>query len=101
MTGDDDDGQRVASRLDPLERLESVHAGHLDVEKHHVGRLPFGERDAFRSARRLQHVVALILEDHPHRPADLRLVVYNENACFHCEDMAGARSGTRTAVSRR
>ena len=52
---------------DALQRLEAVHAGHLDVEEHEVGRLALGDRQAVRPARRLEHFVALVLEDHPHR----------------------------------
>ena len=65
---------------DPLQRLEAVHARHLDVEEHEIRRLALDERQPLRTARRLQHVVALVLEDHPHRPPDLRFVVDDQNA---------------------
>ena len=111
VAGDDHHRQRLVDRLDALQRLEAVHAGHLDVEEDEIGRLLLGERHAFRPARRLEHVVALVLEDHPHRPPDLRLVVYDQNARLHrgtvlritsqtsrtliCESRARDRSGHR------
>ena len=79
VAGDDHDGQRLVGAPHALQRLEAVHAGHLDVEKDQVGRVAFGERHAFRSARGLDDLVALVLEDHPQRPADLRLVIDNQN----------------------
>ena len=80
VPGDDHDRQGLVRRLDPLQRLEAVHARHLDVEEDQVRRLALDQRDPFRPARRLEDLVALVLEDHPHRAADLRLVVDDQNA---------------------
>ena len=33
--------------LDPLEHLEAVHAGHLDVEEHQIGRVAIDQREPF------------------------------------------------------
>ena len=50
----DHDRQRLVHRAQPLEHLEAVHARHLDVEQHEVGRLALGQREPFlaRSRRR-------------------------------------------------
>ena len=39
-----DDRQRLVHRAQPVEHLEAVHARHLDVEQHEVGRLALGQR---------------------------------------------------------
>ena len=79
----DDHGQRLVDLPDLLQRFEPVLPAHLDVEEHEVGRLALDERQRLGAARRLLHVVPLVLEDHPDRPADLRLVVHHHDASFH------------------
>ena len=37
---------------DPLQHLEAVHARHLDVEEHEVGRLALDQREPFLAGRR-------------------------------------------------
>ena len=80
---DDHDRQRVVGLADLLQRFEAVHAGHFDVEKDQVGGFALDDRERFGSARSLLDVVAFVFENHPHRPADLRLVVDDQNASFH------------------
>jgi hypothetical protein len=43
---DDHHRQRLVGPADLLQRLEAVHARHLDVEEDQVGRLALDERDA-------------------------------------------------------
>ena len=78
-----DHRQRLVRRLDPLQRIQAVHPRHLDVEEHEIRRLTFGQRHSLGSAGRLDHLVALVFEDHPDRTADLRLIVYDQDAGFH------------------
>ena len=72
---DDHDRQIVVRGPQPLQHLETVHARHLDVKEHQIGRLALGQRDPFRSARRLEHVVIVVSQDHADRPAHFRLVI--------------------------
>jgi hypothetical protein len=95
MPRDDDDRQRLVRLADPLQRLEAVHARHLDVEKHEVRRFPLEDRQSFRSARGFLDIVAFVFENHPHRPADLRLVVDDQNACFHRDSSTVAVTNAR------
>ena len=44
-------GSASFMRAQPLEHLEAVHAGHLDVEEHEVGRLALGQRQPFLAGR--------------------------------------------------
>ena len=68
---------------EPLQHLDAVHAGHLDVEEHQVGRLALGLRDAVLAGGRGQHLVALVLEDHLQRIADRGFVVDDQQSRFH------------------
>ena len=83
VTGNDHHGQILVVLPQLLQHLETVHARHLDIEKHEVRRLAFGQRNPLRSARRLDHVIVVVAQDHPHRAADLGLVINDQNACFH------------------
>jgi hypothetical protein len=83
VSGDDHDRQRLRDAPDSLKRLQSIHPRHLHVEEDQIGRLLLDERDPLGAARRLEHVIAFVLEDHPHRPADLHLVVNDQNARLH------------------
>ncbi len=65
------------------QRLEAVHAGHLDVEQDHVGRIALDRGHSVRPARRPDELVVLVLEDHPQRVADGRLVVNHEDLGLH------------------
>ena len=47
VPGDHDD-RHVRHRLEPLQHVEAVHAGHLDVEEDEVGRLALEQGDAPR-----------------------------------------------------
>ncbi len=76
------DRQRLVHRAQPLEHLDAVHAGHLHVEQHEVGRLALGERQPFLAGRGAEELVALVLEGHPQRVADGGLVVDDEDAGF-------------------
>ena len=82
VAGDDDDRQRLVHGAQPVEHLEAVHAGHLDVEQHEIGRLALGERQAFLAGRGADELVALVLEGHPQRIADRRFVVDDQDARF-------------------
>ena len=80
VPGDDHDRQRLVRSPDALQRVEPVHAGHLDIQEHEVRRLALGDGDAVGTARSLEHFESLVLQDHPHRAADLRLVIDDQNA---------------------
>ena len=82
VAGDDDDRQRLVHRAQPLEHFEAVHAGHLDVEQHQVGRLALGERQPLLPGRGQDALVALRIRGHPQRVADGRLVVDDQDAGF-------------------
>ena len=64
----------------PLEHLDAVHAGHLDVEQHQVRRLALGQREPLLAGRRAEELVAFVLERHPQRVADRRFVVDDQDA---------------------
>ena len=69
-------GGAPPARDDPVEGLEAVHAGHLDVEQHGVGRRRRRARRAPRGRPpTVADLVALVLEDHPQRVADRGFVV--------------------------
>ena len=67
-------------RAQPIEHLEAVHAGHLDVEQHEVGRFALGQRQPFLAGRGADELVAFVLERHPQRVADGRFVVDDQDA---------------------
>jgi hypothetical protein len=67
--------QRLVHVAEPLEHLDAVHAGHLDVEQHQVGSLAFGQRQPFLPGGGADELVAFVLERHLQRVADRRLVV--------------------------
>ena len=50
--GDDHDRQRLVRAAQPAQHLEAVHARHLDVEEHEVGRLALDDREPFLAASR-------------------------------------------------
>ncbi len=54
--------------------------GILMSRKHEVRRLALGEREALLAASRPDELVAVVLEDHPQRVADRRLVVDDQDA---------------------
>src|SRR5258708_5960253 len=83
MPRDDDHGQDLVDLTDLLQRLEAVKAAHLDVEEGEVRRLALDEGQRLGAARRLLHVVTVVLEDHPDRAAGLTLVIHAQNATFH------------------
>ena len=64
----------------PLEHLDAVHARHLDVEQHEVGRFALGEREPFLAGGGADELVAFVLERHPQRVADGGFVVDDEDA---------------------
>ena len=70
-------------RLDPLEHFEAVHAGHLDVQKHQIGRIALDQREAFGAGGRADELIALVFERPPHRIAIAGLVINDKNAGFH------------------
>ena len=72
--------RRSLARDDPVQGLEAVHPGHLDVEQHGRGRgaVEIGKRRAAVSHRR--HLVALVLEDHAEGVADGGFVVDDQDS---------------------
>ena len=83
VTRDHDDRQRLVDGAQALQRLEAVHAGHLDVEEHEIGRLALGEREPVLARCGSEELVAFVFEDHPQRIADGGLVVDDQDARFH------------------
>ena len=82
MAGDDDHRQRLVHGAQPVEHLEAVHAGHLHVEQHEIGRFALGERQSFLAGRGADELVSLVLEGHPQRVSNRRFVVYHEDPRF-------------------
>ena len=74
-----------------LQYFEAIHARHLDVEEHEIGRFPLDELDAFLARRRQHHVVAVVLERHLQRVADGGLVVDDQDAWFHRDSVRTVR----------
>jgi hypothetical protein len=66
--------------LDALEHFEPVHAGHLDVEEHKVRWIALDQRKPLLAGRSADELVALILERPPHRVADTRLIVDDQDS---------------------
>jgi hypothetical protein len=61
VPGDDDDRQRLVRSPDALQRVEPVHAWHLDIQEHEVRRFPLGYRHAVGTARSLEHFESFML----------------------------------------
>ena len=80
--GGDDDDRHDARRPQRPAHVEAGHVRQAQVEQHEVG-LPLGERgQAGRPVGRLAHPVALVLEGHRQRQADL-VVVLDEQQGVH------------------
>jgi hypothetical protein len=79
----DHDRERLVGAAQPAQHLETVEPGHLDVEKHEVGRVALGHREPFLPRSGEQHLVPVVLEDHPHRVADGWLVIDDEDPRLH------------------
>ena len=62
VAGNDDDRHGFHQVPQPLQHFDPVHAPHLDVEEHEIGRVAFDLLDAFFAGGRVQHLVALVLE---------------------------------------
>ena len=73
-------GSASFMRAQPIQHVEAVHAGHLDVEEHEVGRLALGERQALLAGGGADEVVPFVFERHPQRVADGRFVVDDQDA---------------------
>ena len=105
MRGNHDDRQRLVQRLDLGERLEPVHAGHLDVEEDDVGRLALNRGDPLFRRRRRGVLVPLVFERHPHRLADPGIVIYQEDprrhSLFHRHGQHGALPDGRIEIEHR
>ncbi len=92
MTRHHDDRHGGIRGLDALEHLETVHARHLDVEKHQVGRVAFNQRQAFLARCRADELIALIFERSAHRVADARFVINDQNSGFHLPSVDADRA---------
>ena len=91
VAGDDDDRRDLDEVPQLLQHFEAVHARHLDVEEHQVGRLALDQLDAFLAGRRQHHVVAVVLERHLQRVANRRLVVDDQDAWLHRDSVRTVR----------
>ena len=83
MTGDHQNGRVRVLGADRLQRLQSVHPRHLDVEKDGVRSVTADRLDPVRTRGGLQTLVLFVLEDHPQRLADVLLVVDDQDLVFH------------------
>ena len=91
VAGDHHDGRDLDEMPQLLQHFEAVHARHLDVEEHEVGRFALDQLDAFLARRRQHHVVAVVLERHLQRVADRRLVIDDQDAWFHRDSVRTVR----------
>ena len=66
-----------------LEDVEAIHARHFDVEKYEVGRIALDQREPFLPGGSADELISLVLEGPPHRIADARFVINNQNPGFH------------------
>ena len=62
---------------------EPVHVGHHDVEEHEVGDVEGGRANGLFAVRGRAHVVAGDLQRLGDEPADIRLVVHDQDAFGH------------------
>ena len=69
------------------QHLHAVHAWHLDVEQHDVRPFAANDVECFLSAGGADELIVLVLEDHPQRIADRRLVIDDKDAGFHSGGM--------------
>jgi hypothetical protein len=83
MRGDDDDRERVVHASQAAERLEAVHARHLDVEEDEVGRFALGDGQALGAGSSGEALVTLVLEDHPHAVPDAGIIVDDQEPRGH------------------
>ena len=83
MPGDHQDRRGRFALGDPVEDLQPVHAGHLDVEENRVDALRVEARESSLSVGRGQHLITLVLEDHPERIADARIIVNHQDPSSH------------------
>ena len=101
VSRDHQHGRRVVARDDPVEDLEPVHARHLDVEEDGVDASRVEVRERRLPVRRREHLVALVLEDHPQGVADARIVVDDEDLLCHrvplLANLAPSRAGKSTS----
>jgi hypothetical protein len=80
VPGHDDDRQRLVHVPQPLEHLDAVHAGHLDVQQHEVRRFTLGQREPLLTGGGAEELVAFVLERHAERVADGGLVIDDQDA---------------------
>jgi hypothetical protein len=78
-----DYGHCRVRRLDALENFEAVHARHFDVEKHEVWRVALNQREPFLAGGCADELITLVFECPPHRIADTRFVINDQNPGFH------------------
>jgi hypothetical protein len=96
---DDRDVARVRVGADPVERLETVHAGHEEVHEDDVRVL--GARDVHARLAVLggEHLVVR-REEEGERLARVGVVVHHEDPRLGAGDAAGARAGSRLGGAR-
>ena len=83
VTRDHQDGRRRFARHDLVEHLETVHAGHLDVEQDRVGRGRVQVREGGLPVGSGRDLVPFVLEDHAEGVADARIVVDDQDLLAH------------------
>ena len=83
VAGHDDDWKSGIECPQLAEHLQTVHSGHLDVEYDQIWTLTLRHDQPLWAVRRPDHLVALVLEDHPQGIADRRLIIDHENARLH------------------
>ena len=98
----DHDHDRVRVELpQPREGVETVQAGHLDVEERQVGPVLGEEGDAFTPGARRPHLHALILEHLLEGLADACFVIDNEYPISHASNVTSrAVNGSRADLAR-
>src|SRR5687767_3651727 len=83
MTADHDDDRVRIRLLEPLERFQSIDAGHLYVHEDQMGTEPIVLGDRIHGVARRLHFVSLVLEKLAQRLTNPLLVIDHEDAAAH------------------
>ena len=83
VRGDHHYGPRIATLLEGAKEVQTVFFRHLDIEEQQVGVLRRQDTARFRSALRLEDLVAFF-ERSPHAVASCAVIIDNQNGMHVC-----------------